>query len=272
MTEDWSLRDEIFYAAHRWPVFGLFCLAGVLAGWLLALTLPSPYRATKELYVGINIYQADQDSNAAHFSGIQFYNADDYKNWQMANLNSLVYLDPILSQTHALLQEIDPYWETVSNAELAGMLHIYWRNAGKWRLVAEHPQPDRARQAVLQWETAVIDRVALAVEQSRQVMALNIQMQALAKQQAEVAAQTAKTKHPQQDLQENYAQLTQQYSHASQLSLGLSPDLNVERITDEPPQISQVRPLGMMMLTGASLGAILWLFYNLVRISRKLQR
>ena len=231
------------------------------------------------------------------------------------------------------------------------MLHVYWRNAGKWRLVAEHPQPERARQAVLLWETAVVERAALSIEQSRQVMALHIQMQALASQQAEISAQQAVLNGLRQEftteqekltslspdqilnsdtrwelwnrlslaatgpewlpvleafpaenagalayqnwlrqaeelaliqatnlevqavgLQENYAQLAFHYAQASEQSLGLSPDLHVEPITSEPPQISQVRPLGLLMVTGAGLGMISWLLFNLVRINRKVRR
>lgn len=351
MTEEWSLRDEIFYTAHRWPTFMLFCLAGVLIGWLLALVNPTPYRATKELYVGLNIYQANQDSNTAQFSGVQFNNADDYKNWQMANLNSLVYIDPILDQTLVSLREVDPYWKSVSRHELSKMLHIYWRNAGKWRLVAEHHQSERARQAVLHWEAAVIERVSLSIEQSRQVMALHIQMQALANQQAEINSQLAVIDRLQQEVassqavlsglspnqtlskdtrwdlwnrfsqaasgpewlpvletfptetasthsyqdwlsqaeqlaliqaanlqakaeasQHSYNQSANEYSQASELSLGLSPNLHVEPITGELPQITQVRPLGLLLLIGASLGMIAWLFFNLVRINRKARR
>lgn len=351
MAEEWSLRDEIFYTAHRWPVFMLFCLGGVLISWLLALTIPTPYRATKELYVGLNIYQASQDSNAAQFSGIQFYNADDYKNWQMANLNSLVYIDPIIDQTLHSLQTTDPYWNTIGRPELKDMLHVYWRNAGKWRLVAEHPQSERARQAVLLWETAVIEQVSHAIDQSQQVMALHIQMQALADQQAIVKRQISTVQQLQQEIGSSqaalsayapdqslssearweiwkrvsqaatgpewlpvleafpvensgaqlytswlgqiaqvtqvqsdtlqrqatelelaYGQLTAQYAQASQQSLGLSPNLKVDPITEEPPQMSQVRPLGLLLLIGASLGSMTWLLYNLVRISQKSRR
>jgi hypothetical protein len=251
----------------------LFCLVGVLIGWLIALTVPTPYRATKELYVGLNIYQANQDSNAADFAGIQFYNADDYKNWQMANLNSLVYIDPIIDQTLYALQETDPYWQSINRHELTKMLHVYWRNAGKWRLVAEHPQAERAQQAVLLWEAAVIEQVALSIEQSRQVMTLHIQMQALADQQAQIALQQSSSLDGQAvALQQSYAQLSDQYALASKQSLGLSPNLKVDPITEEPPQITRVRPVGLLLLVGASLGAIAWLLFNLVRISQKVKR
>ena len=208
MVEEWSLRDEIFYTAHRWPIFSLFCLAGAFLGFLVAFAWPSPYRATKELYIGLNIYQASEDSNAAQFSGIQFQNADDYKNWQMANLNSLVYMDAILDQMLLDLREVDAFWNTVTRQEIAQMLHVYWRNAGKWRLVAEHRDAKRAEQAVLFWEAAVINYVAQAIDQTQLVMTLDIQLQATAARQAEIIGQIGRVAQIQQELQKSQALLS----------------------------------------------------------------
>src|SRR5512137_1897129 len=93
MINEWSLRDEILTISHRWPLIVLFCLAGSLIGFALSYVWPSPHRATKELYVGLNIDQALEDQNAADHAKIKFYNADDYKNWQMSSLNTLIFAD-----------------------------------------------------------------------------------------------------------------------------------------------------------------------------------
>lgn len=346
--EEWTLREIIFTAAHRWPIFLLFCLCGALAGWLLALILPSTYRATRELYVGINPYQSGQDTNAAQISGIQFNHADDYKNWQMASLNTLVHVDPIIQLTLQDLRQVDPHWDSITNQELSGMLHIYWRNAGKWRLVAEHFQAERAQQAVTAWEEVVVQYANQAIEQSRQVMAINIKMQALAAEIAKTQASLAEIEQLRQELHKSqqqlgrspadqplspetrenlwniislnaigsewhlildpfpgqaaphqvyqtwlkqadqvaeslnnsfkgqllaldqqYTQLVDQYSQASKQSLGLSPDLHLDQIAEEGIQVTQVRPLGLLILIGALLGAIFWLFIVITRINQK---
>jgi hypothetical protein len=97
-TIEWSFRDEILLITHRWPIILLFCLVGSLVGWIISFCSPSPHRATKELYVGLNVYRATEDRNAAEHAGIQFSNPNDYKNWQMANLNSLIFMDVEPSQ------------------------------------------------------------------------------------------------------------------------------------------------------------------------------
>lgn len=188
----WSLSDEILRVTQRWYWVVLSCLLGAAAGWAVSMVWPSPYRATKELYVGINIYRAGDDSNAARFAGVEFVNANDYKNWQMASLNSLVYMDPILDETLAQLQEQDAYWQAISRLELAQMLDVYWRNAGKWRLVAEHAQPHRAAQAVLTWENVVIEHVETALAASNKLMALDQQQRSISDSRVQILEQTAR--------------------------------------------------------------------------------
>ncbi len=348
MSEEWSLRDEIYHTAHRWPVLSLFCLIGVLAGWMVSYLLPTPYRATKELYVGLSIYRAAEDRNNPRFAGITFNNADDYKNWQMANLNTLVLMDAIVDQTLAVLRENDPYWQEISRKQLAEMLHVYWRNAGKWRLVAENRDAERARQMVMVWEDTAVPIINLAISQAQSVMVLDIQMQELAAKQTSLMEQRAEKETIQQELKnaesllsalpsdqilnendrwqiwlpvsqvvsspewleivedfpvelgpvkayrsgvekalavidmelrtldgqilqlnEETSKLTAAYIQASGQSMGFSPNLKVDRITEEAPLITQVRPTGNLVLVGGSLGFMLWLLFSFVRISMK---
>ena len=65
---------------------------------------------------------------------------------------------------------------------------MYWRNAGKWRLTANHPQARFARQAVRTWKETAVPFVQNTVEQSRQVLVLDAQIQATAAQQAQALA------------------------------------------------------------------------------------
>ena len=61
MQHEWSPREEILAVTHRWPTILLFGLVGILLAWIIAFAFPTTYRATKELYVGINIYQIAGD-------------------------------------------------------------------------------------------------------------------------------------------------------------------------------------------------------------------
>jgi len=140
----WNLRAEILAISHRWPVPVFIFLLGCLIGYGLAYLIPTPYRAEVTLSVA---YNADAI----------FRNPDDYKNWQMEQLNSLALAPDVLERTLALLRQEDPGWKETSIQDLQPMLEVAWRNTGAWRLTAEHPQPQRARQAVSAWATAFLE-------------------------------------------------------------------------------------------------------------------
>jgi hypothetical protein len=337
ITQEWFLRDQIVSATQHWPIIALFCLIGSMIGWGISYVWPTPQRATVELYVGLDISQALTDRNASEYAGIQFDNPDDYKNWQMANLNSLIYMDEIIDGTLAQLQQTDPYWSTYSRRQLREMLHVYWRNAGKWRLVAEGVDQLRTAQAVTVWQNVVVETVHQAVEAARQTYTLDQQLQALAATHAQAIARNAEltqlsdtlqirrefllqkpldlplgesdrwsiwqplaqtdlgaawaplgetfpnldsplreyipwleraTASLDYEIQASQAQITAleneenavnaAYAQASKTSLGLSPNLEVEMITTEPPQLNKVRPTSLLVLIGGLLGLIVW--------------
>lgn len=186
MKYETHLRDEILTTTHRWPIIFLFGLIGSLVGLAIAFILPSPYRATKELYIGIEVQTALSDADAMHYSGINFSSINDFKNWQMANLNTMITLQPVLEETLNLLREKDEYWQEVSWIELEGMLHVYWRNAGKWHLVAETSEAMRAIQAVTAWEEIVMLTAHHAIDAGQQALLYYKELNALIALQNEV--------------------------------------------------------------------------------------
>jgi hypothetical protein len=190
-TNEWSFRDEALAATHRWYLIVSFCLVGALAGWLISLVLPSPHRATKELFVGLNISRSADDRFAVEHAGLPILSANDYKNWQMSSLNSVIYMDSVLDETLSRLRLVDPYWRDVSRQELAEMLHVYWRNAGKWRLVAEHENPLYAAQAVIAWQDVIVEQVHTAVAQAQSALLISDEWKAIADRTAQAESQVA---------------------------------------------------------------------------------
>lgn len=185
------LSDEVYQMTHNWQSIILYGLLGVLVGWAASFIWPSPYRATQELYVGINLYQLAEDEYLTGANSLKFDNADDYKNWQMANLNSLVFMDSVLDDTLTRLRSNDSAWNEVSRAELAKMLNVYWRNAGKWRLTAQHTDAQRAIQAVNAWQESSINQIYSSIEQARETMILDLQLRATIDQQTQLIAYKA---------------------------------------------------------------------------------
>ena len=184
MDSSWSLREELTASSQRWYVILIFILIGALAGAAISWLAPAPYQASSDVYVGLDVYRAMRDLNVP----IEPEGANDYKNWQMEDLEFLLFSQPVLKATLNALRQEDVYWEDVNTDQLLEMFNLYWRNAGKWRLTANHPQARFARQAVRAWKETAVPFIQNAVEQSRQVLVLDAQIQATAAQQAQVFA------------------------------------------------------------------------------------
>ena len=178
---EWSLREEIMIATHQWPVILAFILVGCTLGIAASYFWVSPYEATSEVFVGLNIAGIGKDKNIANFTGgLTFNYVDDYKNWQMANLNTVIYSNDIVRTTLDRLIAEDAYWKQVTRPELSSMLQAYWRNPGRWRMVATHQDPERAAQASSIWRDVIVESVSESVLHSQDTMNLGNQLESLA--------------------------------------------------------------------------------------------
>lgn len=179
MPHQWNLRLELLEISHRWYQVFLAFLLGALLGWGSGYLFPRPYRAETGLYVA---YNADAI----------YRNPDDYKNWQLGELNAFIVSDRILEETLNRLKAQDAYWGSLSPQDLRPKLRNSWRNAGKWRLTAEHPQRKYALQLVQAWAEVILEHTTQAAAHARTVMALSGQIQALDDQQAELQSRLAR--------------------------------------------------------------------------------
>jgi hypothetical protein len=179
MTRVWYLRDEIYRALHRWPVLLAFALLGCLVGWVASLVWPSYYRAAAQIYVGINPYRSLQDARFLAVSRPKYSNVDDYKNWQMSQLESAIYLEEILRETLTELQKNDPYWQDFKTSDIRTMLDTDWRSAGTWSLVGKHPEAQRAEQLSAAWSMVAQRRVVSAVEAAITTLMIDQEAQAI---------------------------------------------------------------------------------------------
>ena len=75
----------------------------------------------------------------------------------------------------------------------------------------------------------------------------------------------------QDQLEQTYLRLTQEYAQASQNGMGLSAELLVQKLSRTRVYLDPVRPLGLMMLVGAGLGLLAWSAWTLVTLSRRLR-
>lgn len=160
MVNEWNPRAEILAVSHRWPVVMLFILVGSLVGAAIAYLLPSPYRAESSLHVA---YNAD----------VHLRNPDDYKNWQMEQLNILIVSDDVLQETINRLAALDEGWSHLTPDDLRTDLHVYWRNAGEWNLVAEASTPGRAQQLLDTWQQVILEQIEAATAHAYTVLDLS---------------------------------------------------------------------------------------------------
>ncbi|MFN3308598.1 MAG: hypothetical protein ACK44E_05250 [Anaerolineales bacterium] len=173
-SSEWSWREELLILAHRWYFFLAVFLLGCGIGWVIAKLIPTPYRAEADLGV---FYQSDA----------VFRNVDDYKNWEMGQLQALILSDQLLSLVQTRLGAQDPFWQTQTLADLRRRLHVYWRNAGVWHLVAEDRQPQRATQLVAAWKAVILQEMSRIAQLTHRLKQIHAELQALG--QAKVATE-----------------------------------------------------------------------------------
>lgn len=169
----WSLREELYLAFHQWQQIVIFFVLGCLLGFSMSRILPPTYRAVTQMYVALNPYRAFSDSNFLALASPKYSNIDDYKNWQMAELESAIFLDEIIEETHSRLQEQNEYWKNVNTSQLREMLNAEWRSAGTWNLVAEGDSPDRIQEAVKTWSDVATRHVSESVQASQRTISID---------------------------------------------------------------------------------------------------
>jgi hypothetical protein len=344
-----SLRDEVLNLSHQWWQIMVSLLVGGLLGWGAAYIWPSPYRATTQIYVGLDAYRSYADRDFTAYANQPYTNLDDYKNWQMSQLDEIIYLDDILRATLAALQEQSAGWEHVTVSELRKILQAEWRSAGKWSLVAESFNSKQAVQASRVWSQVVVKRIGEAIQSAQDMLRLDIQMQAITQNQVQMdmrdeelkkmkaslpgmrqtiaGMQAGQALEPLQrwrvlslitrladfspswvallavqpgpdalpraypgwldqasamvdselpvlqgqldGLEQERVGLLVEYTRQSKSSLGVSPNLVIEELSDAPTEVSIPRPTGLVTLVGGVLGLLAWVMTRLVQISRR---
>jgi hypothetical protein len=186
MKKDWTLREALYIALHQWPSMVAFFALGCLLGWIASFFWPSYYRGTTQIYIGLNPYRAYSDSIFLALAQPKYGNVDDYKNWQMSQLDSIIYLDHFIDSTLAALRQQDPYWNAIDAGQLRDMLVADWRSAGTWDLNAEHREPQRASQAAAAWGQVIIENVQAAVEAARETSMIDQERQEIVTERIQI--------------------------------------------------------------------------------------
>lgn len=205
----WRFKDELSHTLQQWHILlGLFLL-GSFAGWLAADLVPASYQVSTPLYIGLETYRAYSDPAFSAYANQEYSNQDDYKNWQMSQLNELILAKDFLDETLASLQSQDPGWKEVNLIELRGMLSAEWRTAGRWNLIARHPQRDKAEQALLAWQEVVLAKTQHAILKAQEMIKVDIQLQAIRDRESQAKARYLRLQTVINQIQKYSEQLSQ---------------------------------------------------------------
>jgi hypothetical protein len=177
MNRNWYLRDETYRLFHRWPAMLAFFALGCLLGWLLAYLWPANFKASRDVFVGLNAYRTYSDTNFLALAKPRYSNIDNYHYWQMNQLNTILGMDALLQETLNELRERDPYWDSLDIQGLRDLLDTDWRTAGEWSLSVSHPDQDRARQALEVWSALAVERARAAVSSARNTFMIDQELE-----------------------------------------------------------------------------------------------
>ncbi|MCI0518762.1 MAG: hypothetical protein L0Z70_00710 [Chloroflexi bacterium] len=194
----WNLREDLYLAFHRWYLFAAAFLAGSLLGWGAALLFPSPYLAEAGLNVG---YNGEVASYMPVPQDIAARNADDYKNWQLGELEAFIYSNGLLEDTLTHLRAQDPYWEGVSVEALRPSLRTYWRNAGAWQLAVRANHPALAEALAQTWRQVILDRAGNSAAHALRVLELGYRLRDASAAELEAAQRSDRLAQAQRALQ-----------------------------------------------------------------------
>jgi len=173
----WNLQDETKRIINQWYLVLGFIVLGGLLGYAVTWFFPTPYRATSELYVGIDITRVNDMSYLIPLAEEEPLNLDDYKNWQLKQLSDILYSDQVLDAALENLREEDPVWDGYSRGDLRREIDIYWYDTGIWRLEVLHRDRDQAQMAVKAWLDAGYQRVSDLLIASEEAARLDAELE-----------------------------------------------------------------------------------------------
>ncbi|MCK4800557.1 MAG: hypothetical protein KAS84_01090 [Anaerolineales bacterium] len=177
--DSWSLRDEVLRSVNQWYLILAFIIIGGLIGYVITYLVPAPYRATADLFVGIDITRVNEMEYLIPLAKEEPLNLDDYKNWQLKQVADILSSNLVLGDTLEVINAMDSSGKELSLDELKKALDIYWYDTGLWQLEVVLPEEEQALAAVQAWLDTGHGKITELLEVSEQVAHLDAQLQSL---------------------------------------------------------------------------------------------
>lgn len=184
--ESWSLREEILRIINKWYLALLFIFVGGLVGLALSYIFPAPYRATTDLYVGIDVTRVNEMEYLIPLAQHEPLNLDDYKNWQLKQVSAILSSDEVLLNTLEVLGKPEDLGSFKKD------LDLYWFDAGVWKLEVVKADKNQASAAVQAWLDEGHKKISELLEFSEITASLDAQLFALADEIGFLKSQSSK--------------------------------------------------------------------------------
>jgi len=149
--ESWKIRDEAIRSVSQWYLVLIFIVTGALIGFLIAYLVPSPMKATADLYIGIDVVRVNEMEHVIPIAKEEPLNLDDYKNWQLKQVADIITTNMVIDNTILALQDKDPYWNNITREDFHKAIDIYWYDSGIWQLEFVFDDGEMAAMAVETW-------------------------------------------------------------------------------------------------------------------------
>jgi hypothetical protein len=166
--DSWKLRDTILKSLSQWYLILAVMVVGGVIGLAMSYLVPAPYRATQDIYLGIDVSRVNEMEYIIPLAEEEPLNLDDYKNWQLKQAADILKSDQVLNKALKQLQENGQGWEDFTLADFRKAADIYWYDAGTWRLEVTLPQKDQAVEAVEAWMDSGHAKISELLEISHQ--------------------------------------------------------------------------------------------------------
>lgn len=268
---EWKLREKLVQFIKTWPILITVFLGSGLIAWGTVHLFPPLQRATTDLFIGIDITRVNDVSSLATYAEAEPFNVDDYKNWQLSQINAIATSERVANLTLDKLRDLDPYWEDISAAEFQELQDLNWYDVGKWQLQIEAPENKYALQGVQAWREILLQDLTRLIRESEDVLefegrmrASNIAMSQLETRVIEMEILTAEVAAVRVELES--ADSEQGMDDSTRMDLWLlvagaaEDDVLWEQLMDEIPEKNQPYP-----------AYILWMDQVLVAVDSEIE-
>jgi len=178
----WTVRAKFTALIERWYIILLVFLISAALAWGVMHVWPPQHQATATVYLGIDINRVFDVSSMATYAKTEPFNIDDYKNWQLSQVESIARSEEVAQKTLQKLRETDSYWSTLNTEDFQRMEVVDWWDMGTWKLRVSAATPELAEQGVEVWRLVFVDYMTELIQGAEKAFDTEGQLRAIENQ------------------------------------------------------------------------------------------